>query len=129
MADDCICTNLIAIHSVLSDIVTALGNINNRLNQQNSRLYDINDSINTGTAISYIGQELHAISGRLRITDENTDRNIIWYVKKIADNLTFNDKNIAEIWSYKEMCVSNETIVESPLSTYVSKGSLEFNDV
>lgn len=136
MADDCVCSALTSIYTMQSDlftqIVSKLNSINSTLSTNNTRLQSINNNLSNlfGHVQATLENIQSAISNGLMYDNGVSCLYMIHSdLYGLKDKFEYNNKNIAEIWSYKEMCVSNETIVESPLSTYVSKGSLEFNDV
>lgn len=109
MAEDCICTALTSIYTMQSDLFTQ---IVNRLNNINQTLNNIRYRLQTVDSVG-LADEIHSL--KIILNNVNT-------------NLQYDNKGIAEIWSYKEMCVSNETIVESPLSTFVSKAKLDIDE-
>lgn len=148
MAEDCICTNLFSIYSVLNDIATSLRHGSSGIGTiNNNNLSNIRNSINAlATSIGTLNDVVSKLDELFKCSsltiacilkssfiNDLTSRPWLEVVHTDLSNINakfqYDDKSIAEIWSYKEMCVSNETIVESPLSTYVSKGLLEFNDV
>lgn len=108
MAEDCVCSALNSIYSMQSDLLTQIVSrfnvltttVNNKLKEINNTLIDLDSNLHADLQIMQSKlQNIHA------------DLNLI---KNSIDN--------------KELCVSNETIVESPLSTFVSKAKLEVDE-
>lgn len=146
MADDCVCTNLISIYSVLNDIATSLKyGSNNITSLQNTNMRLIANKIDAlATSIGTLNDVVSKLDELFKCNSVNiacvlknglmydTDVSCLSVIHTdlygINYRLVYEGKNIAEIWSYKEMCVSNETIVESPLSTFVSKAKLDIDE-
>lgn len=104
MAEDCVCTNLASIYTMQSDL------FNKMVSKQNAIAINLS-SINA--RLNELNTNLISLFGNLDTDLQGIKDNLI-LVKNSIDN--------------KEMCVSNETIVESPLSTFVSKAKLDVDE-
>lgn len=122
MADDCVCTNLLAIYNVLSTIANKLDVLNTRLIDVSGEFSGQNRSMNLAETVGYrlgvIGGRISGTNGYLSYLDDD--------LKVVSERLTFDGDSIAKILSDKGFY--NEIVVESNNWAFCGHGNIGFVD-
>lgn len=142
MADDCVCTNLVALYSMQSDMFTQLNTNLANISQNLNRIFScLRVSDSTNSVASLIDKQTQVVGRRLSL-DASVD--LYSAIRSIAsclvhdvgsgqmENITemlFNKKYQIENLDLGEVAVSNEIIVESQMWSYVGRGEVGFNDL